>query len=118
MANIEYKGVEYELVFNLNVMEEIQEEYGTIENWSAKAIEGDEPNIKMLKFGFKAMLNEGIEIYNEDNEEQMELLTDKQVGRIISSAGFEAIAEKISDTVVDSVKDPNTKTTKKESPKQ
>ena len=29
----EYKGKEYKLVFNLNVMEVIQDKYGTLENW-------------------------------------------------------------------------------------
>ena len=30
---IEYKGNKYLIVFNINVMEAIQQEYGTIENW-------------------------------------------------------------------------------------
>ena len=30
---INYKGEEYELVFNLNVMEEIQEKYGSVQEW-------------------------------------------------------------------------------------
>ena len=32
-GNIEYKGKTYKLYFNLNVMQQIQEEYGTIEEW-------------------------------------------------------------------------------------
>ena len=103
MDRLEYKGVKYDLVFNLNVMEMLQEEYGSVEAWSAKAMESDEPNIKVLKFGFKAMLNEGIEIYNEDNpEEPKELVNDKTVGRIISSVGFSSVADIIANTVVNS----------------
>ena len=34
-GQIQYKGVSYRLVFNLNVMEAIQEEYGTLDNWGA-----------------------------------------------------------------------------------
>lgn len=103
MDRLEYKGVKYDLVFNLNVMEMLQEEYGSVEEWSAKAMESDEPNIKVLKFGFKAMLNEGIEIYNEDNpEEPKELVSDKTVGRIISSVGFSSVADIIANTVVNS----------------
>lgn len=30
---LEYKGKEYKLVFNLNVMEVIQDKYRTLENW-------------------------------------------------------------------------------------
>ena len=103
MDRLEYKGVKYDLVFNLNVMEMLQEEYGSVEEWSAKAMESDEPNIKVLKFGFKAMLNEGIEIYNEDNpDEPKELVNDKTVGRIISSVGFSSVADIIANTVVNS----------------
>lgn len=102
MNYIEYKGVKYELVFNLNVMEELQDQYGTVEEWSAKAMEADEPNVKILKFGFKAMINEGIDIYNEDHEDQKDYVTDKQVGRIITEAGFNNIADIIAATVIDS----------------
>ena len=103
MDNLEYKGVEYDLVFNLNVMEMLQDEYGSVEEWSAKAMEADEPNIKVLKFGFKAMLNEAIDIYNEDNpDEPKDYVDDKKVGRIISSVGFSNVADIIANTVVDS----------------
>ena len=103
MDKLEYKGVTYDLVFNLNVMEMLQDEYGSVEAWSAKAMESDEPNIKVLKFGFKAMLNEGIERYNEDNpDEPKELVNDKTVGRIISSVGFSSVADIIANTVVNS----------------
>lgn len=103
MEKLNYKGVEYDLEFNLNVMEILQDEYGTIEEWSAKAIEAEEPNIKVLKFGFKAMINEAIEIYNEDHPDApKELVDDKKVGRIISSVGFTNVADIIANTVVDS----------------
>ena len=32
-GKITYKEKEYKVVFNLNVMEAIQEEYGTIDKW-------------------------------------------------------------------------------------
>lgn len=103
MDKLVYKGVEYDLVFNLNVMEMLQDEYGSVEAWSAKAMESDEPNIKVLKFGFKAMINEGIEIYNEDHiSEQKELVDDKTVGRIISSVGFSNVTDIIANTVINS----------------
>jgi hypothetical protein len=47
-------------------MEEIQEEYGSIEAW-ADLTDADEPNIKALKFGLLHMINEGIDIFNEEN---------------------------------------------------
>lgn len=121
MDKLTYKGIEYDLVFNLNVMEMLQEEYGSVEAWSAKAMESDEPNIKVLKFGFKAMINEGIEIYNEDHiSEQKELVDDKTVGRIISSVGFSNVTDIIANTVINSTHseddEPKKETTKQKRP--
>ncbi len=121
MDKLTYKGIEYDLVFNLNVMEMLQEEYGSVEAWSAKAMESDEPNIKVLKFGFKAMINEGIEIYNEDHiDEQKELVDDKTVGRIITAAGFSNVTDIIANTVINSTHseddEPKKETTKQKRP--
>lgn len=102
--SIKYKGKDYELVFNLNVMEEIQEEYGSVEAWGELVEAADEPKAKDIKFGFTAMLNEGIDIYNEEHEDKRELLTVKQVGRILSTIGLDEVAKKLNKTVIDSAK--------------
>lgn len=99
-----YKGKDYELAFNLNVMEEIQDVYGTVEAWGELVESDAEPKAKDIKFGFTAMLNEGIDIYNEDHDDKREFLTDKQVGRIISEVGLEEVAKMLNKTVVDSTK--------------
>lgn len=100
-GKIQYKDKEYKLVFNLNVMEEIQEKYESIEKWG-NLTSGDEPNIKALIFGFTAMLNEGIEIDNEENGTKEKPLTQKQVGRMISEIGFQSATETLQETVVES----------------
>ena len=68
ISEIEYNGKKLKLVFNLNVMEEIQEEFGSVDNWG-KLTDGasGEVNIKALKFGFTAMINEAIDIENDEN---------------------------------------------------
>ena len=68
----EYKNKEYRLAFNLNVMEQIQEEYGTLEKWGelTDGTVSGEPSAKAVIFGFAAMLNEGIEIDNEEKGEE------------------------------------------------
>lgn len=105
-----YKGQELRLVFNLNVMETIQEEYGSLDKWGSLTDgESGEPNIKALKFGLMAMLNEGIDIDNEEREEKMPLFTDKQVGRIITEIGLENLTADMNGVVVDSVKDDSGK---------
>lgn len=87
----------YPIVFNVNVMEEIQEEYGSISKWGAivENSEGGEPKIKDLKVGLMYMINEAIDIENEERGENRPLLSLKQVGRLISDVGFEEITKKI-----------------------
>lgn len=96
-------GTKYPLVFTLNVMEEIQEKYGSLEKWM-DLIKAKEPNIKALKFGLGSMLNEGLEIENETAEVKRELLDQKKVGRIITELGMTAVAGKIGENVVASTK--------------
>lgn len=99
---INYKGKEYKLVFNLNVMEEIQEEYGSVQAWADLTDAQEEPNAKAVKFGFAAMLNEGIDIANDENGTDEPMLSLKQVGRIITEIGLQESAQKINDVVIES----------------
>lgn len=102
---ISYKGKEYKLVFNLNVMEQIQSEFGTLDEWG-KLTDGSlgEPNAKAVISGFTAMLNEGIDIDNDELGTSIEPLTKKQVGRIISEIGFADAVNTLNETVIDSTK--------------
>ena len=104
---LEYKGKEYNLVFNLNVMEVIQDKYGTLENWGklTDGAENDgEPNAKAVIFGITAMLNEGIDIDNEENGTEEKMLTNKQVGRMITDIGLQSSAQLMNGVVIDSTK--------------
>ena len=105
-GTIEYKGKTYKLYFNLNVMELIQEEYGTIDKWGelSDGITG-EPNAKAVTFGFTAMINEGIEIENEENGTDIKPFTKKQVGRIITEIGLREATKVLNETVIESTKD-------------
>lgn len=104
-GKIQYKGKEYTLVFNLNVMEMVQEEYGTIQNW-ADLTDGSsgEPNAKAVIYGFWAMLNEGIDIQNEEDGTDEKPFTLKQVGRIITEVGLMSATKQLNDTVIESTK--------------
>ena len=102
-SKINYKGNEYKLVFNLNVMEEIQDEYKTLENWGSLTDgKSGEVNVKALVFGITAMINEGIEINNEDNGKNEPPLSHKNVARIISEIGLNKAAQDMNDLVVES----------------
>lgn len=101
---IETAKKNYPLVFNLNVMEEIQEQYGSLDAWG-KMTQGDgEPQIKDLKAGIMAMINEAIDIENDNNGTNEPILTAKQVGRIMTEVGIETIVKKIQEITIASTK--------------
>ena len=101
---IETADKKYPLAFNLNVMEEIQEHYGSLDEWG-KVTQGDgEPKVKDLKYGVLAMLNEGIDMENESNGTNMPMLTAKQVGRIMTEVGIPRIVAAVQDITIASVK--------------
>lgn len=103
--NLEIDNKNYGMMFNLNVMQEIQEEYGTLEKWGELTDgKSGEVNVKALIFGLTAMMNEAIEIKNEEEDTNECLLTKKQVGRLITKAGIEKSANKLNEAIVESTK--------------
>ena len=102
---IKVDGKEYPIAFTLNVMEAIQEEYGSMENWMnvIEPGEGEEIKIKDLIWIFKEMINEGIDIENEEKGEKRSFLTHKQVGRLVSAIGMKDGQEFIMSLTVESV---------------
>lgn len=99
-TELELNGEKYLLCFDLNVMEAIQTEYGTIDKWSAltSPMKG-EADAKAIIFGFTEMLNEGIDISNEQNGTDRKPLTRKQVGRMITQLGLENIGTKLGEAI-------------------
>lgn len=102
---LEVEGKKYPMEFNLNVMEVIQDEYGTVDKWG-ELTEGEngEPNIKALVFGLTAMINEGLEIEAEDKEKDFKPLTHKQVARLLTKVGLEEATKQLTTVVTDSTK--------------
>lgn len=103
-----WKNVEYNLVFNLNVMEQIQDEYGSISAWGELTDKDTEPNAKAVIFGLMCMINEGVDIDNEDHEGvegyiPKKMLSKKQVGRLLTDVGMEEATQRLNDTVVNAV---------------
>lgn len=106
LQEIEYKDKTYKLAFDLNVMESIQDEYGSIEAWG-KLVEPEEgePNIKALVFGATQMINEGIEISNDEDGSDEKPLTHRKVARILTEVGLESVTDKVQKSVIDSTAD-------------
>lgn len=100
-TEFELNGKKYVLCFDLNVMEAIQAEYKTIENWSnlTNGADTGEADASAILFGFTEMLNEGIDIMNEKNGTDEKPLTKKQVGRILTQFGMNNVAAKLAETV-------------------
>ena len=92
------------LVFNLNVMEEIQEKYGSLDKWGEITQGNGEPKVKDLKAGIIAMINEGIDIENENNGTNEPMMTLKQVGRLMTEVGIDVIVKKIQEITINSTK--------------
>lgn len=102
ITHIEANGKRYPIVFNINVMEEIQEAYGSISAWGGivENAGGGEPKIKDLKIGLMMMINEGIDIENEANGTNAPMLNTKRVGRLITEVGFDVVTKKIQELTV------------------
>lgn len=101
----EIDGARYPLIFNLNVMEAIQERYNTIENWGALTDgKSNEVNVKALKFGLTEMINEAIDIENEELAEKRPFLTEKQVGRLITKMGLTKMTENLNNAIIEGTK--------------
>ena len=132
-SEVTYKGKKYKLVFNLNVMETIQKEYGTLDKWGKltdgteyakrqyesetggregwddlkakdKAKYNGEPDAQAVIYGFTQMINEAIDIDNEENGTDNPPMTLKQVGRLITEIGLANASETLNNTVIESTK--------------
>lgn len=100
LKRIAVDGKEYPLAFTLNVMENVQETYGSIDKWSealqpkpyvdevTKEEKNPEPKLKDLIWTLREFINEGIDIENEESNDKRPFLTHKQVGRLITSFGL------------------------------
>ena len=113
---LETDSEKFPLAFTLNVMESIQNEYGTLSEWSELIRNKKEPNIKALKFFITEAINEGIEIENEKSGEKRVPITSSKAGRIITEIGLKKVANTITKMITESMphdeKSKKVKTTK------
>lgn len=113
---LETDSEKFPLAFTLNVMEALQDEYGTLSEWSELIRNQKEPNIKALKFFITEAINEGIEIENEKSSEKRVPITSSKAGRIITEIGLKKVANTITKMITESMphdeKSKKVKTTK------
>ena len=113
---LETDSEKFPLAFTLNVMEALQDEYGTLSEWSELIRNQKEPNIKALKFFITEAINEGIDIENEKSSEKRVSITSSKAGRIITEIGLKRVANTITKMITESMphdeKSKKVKTTK------
>lgn len=97
------KNETFPFTYSLNVMEAIQNEFGSLNEWSdmVEPKDGSEPKIKALLFFFKEAINEGIDIENENSDQPRKFVNERKVGRIITELGVKTVLEQLKGTVID-----------------
>ena len=123
---LETENEKYPLAFTLNVMEIIQEKYGSIEKWSELIQKQGEPDIKALKFFITEAINEGLDIENERKGERggeavspngdtirptgvwRKSITSKKVGRILTEIGLNQATKAVASVITDSIQTEKT----------
>jgi hypothetical protein len=97
------------LVFNLNVMAQLQAEFTSVNAWVAlleddKNERNGEPDMTAFIKGFTFMLNEGVDIENDDlpADKKKSAYTEKQVGRLIGRWGQDAVTKAMKEAVTGS----------------
>lgn len=114
IKHLEIGDEKYPMIATINVLEKIQQEYETIENWkklmlgfkekikkdkkgneTTELVETNEISLKDMKFFVLESINEGIDIENEKLTEKREFITEKQAGRIITQIGASKMLDEI-----------------------
>lgn len=101
---IEVSGVRYPVAYNLNVESELQERFGSLQEWNnrltGKTEDGEEDKEGDVGTAIKTcqiMINEGIEIYNETGKCEEDVcsmqVSEKKAGRILSEVTFSGMAD-------------------------
>lgn len=108
---IEIDDKKYPLLFSMNVMESIQNKYGSLDKWSniIQPKDGSEANIGAVIDTFYFIINEGIDFVNFEDNLKEPLLDRKTIGRLISKVGLKNATKEVTDLVIDSTKDDNPK---------
>lgn len=108
-------GKKYPMCLSINVMAELQKKYGSFEE-TMELIDSskqNEINYAVLIDFYYYSINEGIDIYNENKNEQekMNFVSERQAGRIISELGFAKSKETAKSTVISTDKSTSIKST-------
>ena len=95
-VEIELNGKNYNMLFNLNVIEQVVEKFGDISDLMSQT-----NSMKAVKWLATEMINEEIETWNDDHPDaQRELMTEKKLGRAICGvAGVNELRTKVQEAI-------------------
>lgn len=103
MNEVKYFDVNNEKIpalFDLNVVAELQDDYGSLTEWNEKCFpEGEEPRLKPLIHAFELAFNEGYDAIGSDKR-----VSRVEAGRIVTQMSLEEAAKNMQGMVVDSTK--------------
>lgn len=107
LQHVTIDGKDYPFIYSINVMATLQKKYGSIQAWAdvvepkpKKNGERIEPDLDALIFFFTEAFNEGIEVENEEKNINRQLLTSRQVGRLVTKLGLEEANKKLKEAVI------------------
>jgi hypothetical protein len=109
-VQVTVNGQEYEIVFNLNVWENILEVYSTPFALMRDLLGKDGQRAKAVKTALAALLAEAVDIHNESAEKKLKAPTKTQLGRMLSLADMPAMARIILEALHRSLPEPESKT--------
>jgi hypothetical protein len=111
MGFLKAKGVsvtvaerEFEISFNMNVVEAIFEKFGALTDFQ-KALRGSDAcgNLRTTIWILSVMINDAIEEENERSKEKSELLSERQLGRLLPPKDFFTLRDSLFEAWIDSM---------------
>ena len=85
----------YPLVFDMNVVAEIESEYGSLEEWLSKI---QESSVKTVVNTLTILINEAVYSHNDENSDKWELVDCKKIGRLMNVRDIETVLNVIMET--------------------
>lgn len=101
---IKYNDKEYSLAFNLNVVDDLQDKWGSFDTWLEKLADSD---IKFIKDIVMYCVNEAIDIKNEEEGTKEKKITSRMAGRMATMFLNPQNLIKLSDMMIYSIMDEN-----------
>lgn len=93
---------EWPLYCDINVMANIQDRFGTLDNWM-EAISAEEPSFEDVRWTFEEFSKEGTSIINDETDKAVEVMTTRKAGRLITSYGIQRTVNELLEIFVESI---------------